>query len=701
MKKLVLCLALLSLLVGCGRQTVSISGNEIRAGVVRIAQDSQECYICDYFPTIAHFDSITVGEGIQLESLTDSTFVLTTRVPLSTLTLWQGASPLTLVVEDGRHFTAHYPRLYSTWYKADQRSVGISYTSRPTTIVALWQNTRLSDDCVRFEGEEVVVTLPDNLPYSDLQRSYLRVYGANDSVAMSDILLPLEYGQVITSLDQLNRHDPETQILYSLLIDRFNNGNTSNDWQYNRPEEVLPQADYQGGDVAGITQKIEQGFFDSLGINTIWVSPITQNPYDVWGQYHNPETKFTGYHGYWPIYITKVEERFTTSDELRTMLSTAHSHQINVILDYVANHLHINSPLFQQHPDWATDSITPDGRRNFELWDEFRLTTWFDVHIPSLDLTRPEVADQLTDSALYWVKQYDFDGYRHDACKHIPLNYWRTFTHKLLTDPVLKDKRYWMIGETYGNADLIGSYVKSGMLNAQFDFNVYHCAIDVFTNHWNKPMTDLAAIIDESGATYGSHHTMGNISGNHDKARFVSLAGGDLSWDEDPKAAGWNRHVGVGDSVRGYAKQLLLNKLNLTIPGVPCIYQGDEYGQEGANDPDNRRFMRFGGYNRFEQHNLEEVRRLAQFRRNSIVLQFGDYIPLYVDDHTLVFLRSYLGEGIIVGINNSEQPADCNIVLPNGFMSGTDAVKSLHINPNDVTICSISRSSVIMRCTGE
>lgn len=672
------------LLASCGQSGLqNIPGNESRASVVRLSEDNQENYFTDYFPTIEHFDSLTCGAGLQLGQVTDSTFFLTTSVPLSTLQLWKGGQPLTLVVQDGRNFRSDYARLYSTGIKADQRQVTIGFTERPTKVIALWQNTLLPAEAVQLTDTEIIVSLPQ-VPKKARHRSYLRVYAATDSMPTSDILLPLELGEVVTAASQLDRHDPETQILYSLMIDRFCNGNKGNDWQYNKPDEVLPQADYQGGDVAGITQKINDGFFEDLGINTIWVSPITQNPYDVWGQFHNPETKFTGYHGYWPIYITKVEERFATDEELHTMLRTAHEHNINVVLDYVANHLHINSPLFQEHPDWATDSITPDGRRNFELWDEFRLTTWFDVHIPSLDLSRQPVADQLTDSALFWVKNFDFDGYRHDACKHIPLNYWRTFTRKLRTDPALRDKNYWMIGETYGNADLIGSYVKSGMLNAQFDFNIYHCAIDVFSNHWNKSMRELAATIDESGAAYGSHHTMGNISGNHDKARFVSLAGGDLSWDENDKSAGWNRHIGVGDSVRGFAKQLLLNKLNLTLPGVPCIYQGDEYGQEGANDPDNRRFMRFDGYNRFEQHNLDEVKKLAKERRNNILLQFGDYLPLYVDDATLVFLRSYLGEAVLVAINNADQAVDLNVNLPAGLKGSTSSPLSIHVEANDV-----------------
>lgn len=664
-----------------------IPGNEARASVVLISEEDQENYLTDYFPSVELFDSLVAGPGLALTHVTDTTFVINPYVQLSTLDCWRGGKKLTLVVEDGRNFNAGYAHLYTTGFDAQSNRLTIGFTQKPETVVALWQNTKLPAEDVMLTEQEIVVKLP-SLPKNSPERTFIRVYAATADSPMSDICVPLQHGCVVTDVKELNRHDPETQILYSLMIDRFNNGNPANDWQYNRPEEVLPQADYQGGDVKGITEKINSGFFDDLGINTIWISPITQNPYDVWGQYHNPDTKFTGYHGYWPIYITKVEERFATDDELHEMLQTAHQHEINVILDYVANHLHIKSPLFQAHPDWATDSLTAEGLPNLELWDgDYRLTTWFDKHIPSLNLERRDVADQLTDSALFWIRNFEFDGYRHDACKHIPLNYWRTFTRKLKIDPRLRDRSFWMIGETYGSPALINSYVKSGMLNAQFDFNYYHTAIDVLAKHNDRPMTDLARVIEESAAAYGSHHTMGNISGNHDKPRFISLAGGDLSWDEDSKAAGWNRSIGIGDSAVGYAKSLLLEKLNLTLPGVPCIYQGDEYGQPGANDPDNRRMMRFGSYNEREQHHLDEVKQFARLRRQNIALQFGDYLPLYCSNDVLIFLRIYLGKGFLVALNCGETPFEGTVDLPQGIAaSGQSSPLAVSVSPNDV-IC--------------
>ena len=490
-------------------------------------------------------------------------------------------------------------------------------------------------------------------------RSYLRVFAADEEYVYNDLLLPMEDGKIITDAKQLNRHDQQAQVLYSLMIDRFYNGNTANDRKLNS-EEVLDIVDYQGGDIAGITKKIEDGYFEMLGVNTLWISPITQNPNDAWGCYvfkngnkYDPSktyTKFSGYHGYWPIYATQLDDRFGTDKEFHTLLSTAHAHGMNVVLDYVANHMHINSPTLQAHPDWHTDSLLPDGRRNFELWDEARLTTWFDKHIPTLDLERPEVCEAMTDSALYWLEAFELDGYRHDACKHIPLDYWRMLGQKIASR--WPGRPIWMIGETYGSPELIGSYVKSGMLNAQFDFNVYFTAREAICGL--KPMSDVMDNELVSLATYGSHHTMGNISGNHDQIRFASIAGGAIDISSQGKEEGWTQEVGIGDAEKAYKRALLLEVLNLTLPGVPCIYQGDEYAEVGGNDPDNRHMMRFDGLNEQEEAMREEVAELIKLRKSSMALLYGEFIPLESSKDEIKYARVYLGEKVIVTINSKE-----------------------------------------------
>ena len=625
-----------------------------------IDESVAEHYLTDYYPQWVGADKVTTDdERIKLTKLADdwSTFAISTTAEelVSTIDVWHGESKLSIVVLAGKRDTDD--SYMSTIDVADDR-ICVEATEPVTDVVAMWQNIRLDD--VKFEGRTISVAIPAYA--SDYKRSAIRIFASSEDGRFNDILLPLEYGKVITNAKQLERTDHHAQILYSLMIDRFNNGNRANDWKINSPE-VLDKVDYQGGDIAGITAKIEDGFFTDLGITTIWISPITQNPDDAWGQNVDPDTKFSGYHGYWPIYNTKVDYRFGTDEELRRMLATAHDDQKNVILDYVANHLHINSPVLQEHPDWATELMLPDGRKNIGQWDgETRLTTWFDEHIPTLDTRREEVCEPMTDTALYWVRNFDFDGYRHDACKHIPLNYWRMLTHKMKSS--MPDRKLWQIGETYGDVSLIGSYVKSGMIDAQFDFNIYHTSRDVIVDQ-TRSMRDIVAEVERSEAAYGSHHTMGNITGNHDKPRFISLAGGDMSlWCPDDKWEGWHREVGVGDMDKGHAGLQLLKAIITTIPGVPCIYQGDEYGVPGANDPDNRDMMTFTCANDYQEREFEQTKALFHNRRSSMPLMYGDYRTLYVDDEAWVFLRHYMGDWVIVAINVRDEVKSITVELP-------------------------------------
>ena len=689
MKKIVFALVAAIALCGCQStlfNNLPATGNALTIVPVQLKEGKNSLMLTDFLPEWDGADSIT-SSTLAVKALAEdwSEFEVTAPADafVATLEMWQQGRCVSVVAYAGAR--DNDCKLLSTGYMLHM--VVLEATQPVDEVVAMWQNCRLPEESILRNGNSFEILIPEDA--KSFERSFLRVFAAGEKCRFNDLLIPLENGSVVNSTAQLSRRDREAQVLYSLMIDRFNDGRKDNNQPLNSPE-VLFEADYQGGDLLGITQKIKDGFFSDLGISTIWISPITQNPRDAWGLNENPRTKFSGYHGYWPIYTTKVDDRFGTEDELRELLSTAHENGMNVILDYVANHLHIDSPVLQAHPDWVTPLILPDGRKNLSLWDEQRLTTWFDEHIPTLDLEREEVAQPMTDSAIYWVANFDFDGFRHDACKHIPLNYWRTLTKKMRQQ--LPEKQLWQIGETYGSPELIGSYVRSGMIDAQFDFNVYHTALDVLTR--NHSVTRMAAVVEESAMAYGDHHTMGNITGNHDKGRLISLAGGTLDPDEDHKAAGWLREIGVGDKV-GYKKLALINAINMTIPGVPCIYQGDEYGEPGGNDPDNRRMMRFDGYNDDEQRQKAITRDLIALRRSSMPLIYGDMMTLALTDDVWVYMRVYMGEWNVVAVNTGGQKRDVECVLPapinlsqpltahfgNDYSMQTDGVLKLSIEP--------------------
>ena len=646
-------------IVGCAEQKAEFAvGNQSAVVPLTITKGTTTHFMTDYYPQWEGATNVTCDDArLELKPTADGwvQFDITTESEalVSSLDVWHGDEKLSIVVLGGKRDAESY--MSST--ETNGSVVTVVATKPVKEAVAMWQNEEIAG--VEVDGNTITVTIPGVAKKHD--RSVVRVFAASEDGRFNDVLLPLERGKVVVDAKDIRRKDFHSQVLYSLMIDRFNNGTTDNDWKLNSPE-VLDKVDYQGGDILGITKKIEDGFFTDLGITTIWISPITQNPYDAWGQNVDPDTKFSGYHGYWPIYSTVVDKRFGSDEELRQMLSTAHANEHNVILDYVANHLHINSPVLQEHPDWTTPLILPDGRENIALWDEQRLTTWFDKHIPTLDLEREEVCEPMTDSALHWVRNFDFDGFRHDACKHIPLNYWRMLTHKMKSE--MPNREMWQIGETYGSVELINSYVKTGMIDSQFDFNLYHTSRDVIVDE-GRSMTDIAKVVEESEAAYGSHHTMGNITGNHDKPRFLSLAGGDMPlWGIDDKAEGWKREVTVGDDEKGYARLQLLKAIISTVPGVPCVYQGDEYGTPGANDPDNRDMMEFDGYNDYQQKELAATKALFKYRRASMPLMYGDYRTLYVDNDVYVFLRHYMGQWNVVALNVRAEARSVEVAMP-------------------------------------
>lgn len=540
---------------------------------------------------------------------------------------------------------AELPRISTTSF--DKTELVIS-SENTDDVYAYWNNFRID---AQKDGDDFKILIPPFAKYE--MRSHIRVFGYNKLVASNDLLIPLAKGKVITDPSKLNNSDWHSSIMYFMMIDRFVNGDKSNDVT-NPDPAILPKARYYGGDIKGITQKIKEGYFQDLGINTIWVSPITQNPTDAWGQFTDPDTKFSGYHGYWPITSTTVDYRLGSSADVKEMLDIAHKNGLSVLLDYVANHVHEQHSVYQKHKDWATPLYLPDGTMNTENWDSHRLTTWFDTFLPTLNLMDQQVTDYMVDSALHWITEYDFDGFRHDATKHIPNNFWRTLNKKVKIVSQEKNKYIYQIGETYGTHDLINSYIGSGLLDAQFDFTMYDVALPVFATQ-EESMTRLGEALEASLSTYGYHHLMGNITGNQDKPRFMGYADGTLNFNtprQEYKRRGWKDSITVQDSI-AYKKMAMFNAFNMTIPGIPIIYYGDEIGMTGAGDPDNRRMMRFENLSQHEKQLQQKIAQLIKYRNTHMAMLYGDFTIVENTETRLVYKRKYFTEGITVELDKS------------------------------------------------
>jgi cyclomaltodextrinase / maltogenic alpha-amylase / neopullulanase len=566
------------------------------------------------------------------------------------------------VLQLGELSNAKAPKLFVDY--AEGSLVRVVTRQFPEEYIVLWDNIDITHMCQRTTSLCEI-----KIPHiaRDEPTSVVRVYSWNRYGTSNDLVIPLKYGKVVTDSRELTRNDKWGMMMYFLMVDRFSNGNKKNDKPL-RDAQVLPKANYMGGDLEGVTDRLAHHYFTKLGLNTIWLSPVVQNPEIGYVEYPAPHRKYSGYHGYWPISSTKVDHRFGSDQALIELVKKAHATDFNVLVDYVSNHVHQEHPLYKQHPEWFTGIDLTDGRKNIRLWDEQRLTTWFDTFLPDLDYTKSEVINAVADSALYWITQFKVDGFRHDATKHVSEAFWRALTKKMKNKlGVEQSEKLYQIGETFGSRELIGSYVSSGMQDAQFDFNFYFDARTALTAK-DGSFLKLKKSMEESFMYYGYHNLMGNISGNHDIPRFITIADGSIGKGEDEKEAGWKRKITVKNAT-SYKKLSLLMTLITTMPGIPVLYYGDEFGMPGAGDPDNRRMMEFETLSDKEREQFKITKELFRIRKSNIALILGDMDWLKEGDDVLAYARYYLDNVAIVFLNKSDKPQTIKVKVPEKYAS--------------------------------
>ncbi len=533
-------------------------------------------------------------------------------------------------------------------------------------VIALVDNKKAKDGEVEVSGRSIKLMLNNNeLKSKQLLRIAVTVNGTASniqSVFFADGEPAEQNGKFLWN----------DAVIYSLMIDRFSDGDRS----INNPiahDSLSEKANYMGGDFQGIINKLNEGYFDSLGINTIWLSPVYDNPNEAFKEAPEPHRWFSGYHGYWPINSTSTEEKFGSIEKLKELVATAQKHGIKILLDIVANHVHQNHPFFKEKPEWFGNLNLPDGRLNLRLWDEYRLTTWFEPYLPKFNYVGSKDAiDFMTSNTVWWMKETEADGFRQDAVKHMPNEFWRALTKRIKNEIEIPDnKKVYQIGETFGSYDLISSYVNNGQLSAQFNFNVYDVALPTFLES-KMSFSALDAEIKKSFLVYGENNLMGNIMDSHDKNRFMAFADGDLDVTQwSAVEEGWNNPPRV-DNPANYEKAKLYYAYMNTIPGLPVIYYGSEFGMTGASDPDNRRMMRFGEeLNQFEKRMLGDVRKIINLRKNHPALRYGDFLTLQADENVYSYIRSGVNERILIILNKSEKsvPLQLNIPVMYGIKS--------------------------------
>lgn len=196
--------------------------------------------------------------------------------------------------------------------------------------------------------------------------------------------------------------------------------------------------------------------------------------------------------------------------------------------------MHAEHPWWKEHRDWFGSLDLPDGRKNLRRWDDYQFTTWFEPYMPTFNFANADAVAALIDNSAWWANQYNLDGFRLDAVKHIPTDFWWKFRSALRQKVEAKRGcRLYLVGETFKDRTGIDSFVGPNMLDGQFDFPLYDSIKDSF-GEGKVGLDSLEESLEASEISYGKESLMSPLIGNHDKGRFMAYADGDLA---DPKGA--------------------------------------------------------------------------------------------------------------------------------------------------------------------
>ncbi len=487
--------------------------------------------------------------------------------------------------------------------------------------------------------------------------------------------------------------------MYQLMTDRFKNGSKDND---DPLPEIDEKANWQGGDFRGIIEKIDDNYFSDLGFNAIWISSPVLNTPNAGKGMGGDQRYYAAYHSYWPIATgwtdvnpipgldSPIETRFGTVEELHELIQKAHKKGIRVLFDFVPNHVHTDSYLWETYKNsgwfhFAKDGQPANSNGGYTCGWEKPVECWFTDYLADLDYTSVDAMNAVIDHLLWMIQEFDIDGLRLDAIRLMRIDFTTTLRTMIERNVMHTGVPFYMIGETFtGDAgwEEIGYYIGETKLNGQFDFPLYHHVVRTFLLQ-SETVTELAEFIDENDGRYErdyySEALMGNFIGNHDVCRALSLANDDFDGVSSQGGAPanekvWENSPELPEDELPFKKMRNALTFIYTMPGIPIVYQGDEFGMPGANDPDNRRMNIFGDELSVEQKkNLEHLKLTAKFRGRHSALRYGSRDVLLTQNNILAYSYVLDDDSALIVINNGEEDNEVEIGVDKAFKDGTIA----------------------------
>lgn len=422
----------------------------------------------------------------------------------------------------------------------------------------------------------------------------------------------------------------EGRVFYQIFPERFAKSTNKTytdyidqEWDTEEPDNLK----FMGGDLMGITQKLP--YLKELGIGAIYMTPIhpsvSAHKYDI-DDYFD------------------VDKMFGSLEDLKTLVNTAHSMDIKIMMDLVFNHSSYYNPMFQdvvkngrksQYYDWYfIDGDKPDK-------DQLNYLTFADVWMmPKLNTNHPQVQAYLTSVAAFYMEHYHVDGFRLDVAFDVSHDFWRYFKTTLKKI----DPNVFIVGECWQNSEsFLGNDQWDSVMNYPF---LYACQRFIASDRYTPG--DFADYLNGVLMRYkdGTNRMMLNLLDSHDIERFYNT----VHFDKD--------------------LQLMAIAALMFYQGNPMIYYGDEIFMDGKNDPYNRKGMRWNSAE-FDGEGHRMIRKLLALRQEPI-LQKGD-IRIFEKNGLVYFRRILNGQEMSLVLNRSgaDRPVEGKWILANRAENGT------------------------------
>jgi glycosidase len=465
--------------------------------------------------------------------------------------------------------------------------------------------------------------------------------------------------------------DWRDSVVYFVFVDRFFDGDPSLNAACNVAGVSGPIANYQGGDWAGVTQKINAGYFTDLGVNTLWLTVPFKNPNVAGAGVGGDTHQYSAYHGYWPSEISQPEECFGTMNDLKALVNAAHAKKIKVLFDYAMVHVHASSPTYSANPSWFWPN--DNGRGGNCIcgegcsWDNMpdRERCWFTGYLPHWNYTNQAARSYSVNAAIQWIKDTGVDGFRLDAIKHVDMQWLldlRANVKSQIQATQTPKQRFYMVGETYDffNQGILKAYVDPDTkMDGQFDFPLRRNVVEAVLMR-TQPMTGLASFMDQNEYYYGANAVMSPFLGNHDLPRIIHLAANSRLWGNDQgygaRGEAWGTPVTIPQEREAFERVANGFAVLFTNRGAPLLYYGDEIGMPGAGDPDNRRFMQWAGLDANQQWLLDRTKKLLSIRAAHPALRRGSRATISADNDVWVYSRVTSGDTVHVAVNRGDAP---------------------------------------------